>query len=141
MKDVLKGKMTEKKAQKLKLKMPEIAKWTSQRERVAEEAERETIDLKKVEFMQDKIGQVFEGIISNVTPFGFFVELENTIEGLVRVSTLEDDYYVFNEKTYQLIGEKSKKVYKIGDRVKVMLIDANVPLRQIEFSVVEKLKM
>lgn len=141
MKDVLKGKMTEKKIQRLKLKMPEIAKWTSQRERVAEEAERETVDLKKVEFMQDKIGQVFEGIISNVTPFGFFVELENTIEGLVRVSSLEDDYYVFNEKTYQLIGERSKKVYKIGDRVKVMLIDANVPLRQIEFAVVEKLKM
>lgn len=136
MKDVLKGKMTEKKAERLRRKMPEIAKWTSQREQIAEEAERETVELKKVEFMTDKIGQVFEGIISNVTPFGFFVELENTIEGLVRVSSLEDDYYVFNEKTYQLIGEKSKKVYKIGDKVKVRVISANIALRQIEFTIV-----
>lgn len=129
MKDVLKGKMIEKKIQRFKFKMLEIVKWILQRERVVEEVECEMIDFKKVEFMQDKIGQVFEGIIFNVMFFGFFVEFENIIEGLVRVSFLEDDYYVFNEKIYQLIGERLKKVYKIGDRVKVMLIDVNVLFR------------
>ncbi|MEZ0537826.1 ribonuclease R [Caldicellulosiruptoraceae bacterium PP1] len=137
MKEVLFGDWNDKKSNRWQKKLPEIAKWTSQRERLAEEAELETVDLKKVEFMQDKVDEEFEGIISNVTAFGFFVELENTIEGLVRVSSLFDDYYIFNPKSYSLIGEKTKKRYRIGDKVKVRLLSANISLRQIEFVVID----
>lgn len=135
-KDVINNSWNEKKSKKWTKKMPEIANWTSQKERIAEEAENETVDLKKVEYMSQFIGDDFEGIISNVTQFGFFVELENTIEGLVRISSLFDDYYIFNERMYSLIGEKTKKVYRIGDKVKVKLISANISLKQIEFIVI-----
>ena len=117
-------------------RIPEIARLCSERERAAEEAERETEDFKKVEFMKKYEGEVFEGIISNVTSFGMFVELENTVEGLVRMSSMEDDYYVFNDKNYSLIGEKSRKVYRVGDVVRVMLVRADTVSRKIEFAVV-----
>ncbi len=111
----------------------EASKQSSEQEIVAQEAERETEDLKKAEFMQDKVGEVFDGIISGVTSFGMFVELENTIEGLVRMSDLIDDYYIFDEVHYCLIGDFSKKVYKIGDEVRVKLVRANVATRKIDF--------
>lgn len=109
------------------------AKVSSETEYQAELAERDTVDLKKVEYMQPHVGDIFEGIISSVTSFGFFVELENTIEGLVRVDSIEDDYYVFNEKILSLIGERTKKVYKIGDIVKVQLAKADIVNRKIDF--------
>ena len=113
------------------------AKQSSDQEIAAQEAERETEDLKKAEFMQDRIGEIFEGVISGVTSFGMFVELENTIEGLVKISNLEDDYYIFDDRNYSLIGETSKKVYKIGDEVEVKLVKADVASRQIDFILVE----
>ena len=115
----------------------EAAKQSSEREVAAQEAERETDDLKKAEFMKDRVGEVFEGVISSVTSFGMFVEMENTIEGLVRVSSLEDDYYIYDEKHYRLIGEHKKKIYKIGDPVKVKLVRADVSSRQIDFVLLE----
>ncbi len=137
MKEYLKGQMNEKREEYLIDSLPEIARMCSQRERVAEEAERDTEDLKKVEYMKQYEGQVFEGIISNVTSFGMFVELDNTIEGLVRMSNMEDDYYTFNDKQYCLIGDRTRKVYRIGDVIKVVLARADVAARKIEFTIAQ----
>ncbi len=134
MKEVLtEGKLDKKKVEKLTKKMPDIARHTSLRERRAMEAERESVDYKKVEFMEDKVGEVFTGVISSVTSFGFFVELENTIEGLIHVSTLDDDYYHFYEKKFLLKGERHGNTFTIGDEVKVKLIKASKEEQQIDF--------
>ncbi|MDI3328383.1 MAG: ribonuclease R [Alicyclobacillaceae bacterium] len=117
--------------------MPRIADQSSERERIAVEAERESQDLKKVEFMLDKIGETFDGIISGVTSFGLFVELENSVEGLVHISYLEDDYYRFEEKHLALVGERTGRVFRIGDRVKVLVAGANKEDRTIDFRLVE----
>jgi ribonuclease R len=114
----------------------EGAKHSSEKEREAQLAERDSVDLKKAEYMSQFIGEKFTGVISSVTSFGFFVELDNTIEGLVRVENIEDDYYVYNEKTYSLIGEHTKKVYKIGDQVKVKLVKADMEIKKIDFEVI-----
>lgn len=116
----------------------EIGEHASQRERRAIEAERDTMELKKAEYMEDKVGDEFDGIISSVTKFGFFVELDNTIEGLVHVKTLDDDHYIYDEKTLRLIGKKSKRTYTIGDKVKVKLINVNVEEGSIDFDVTKK---
>src|SRR5699024_3096679 len=106
-------------------------------ERRAVDAERETDDLKKAEYMQDKIGEQFSGVISSVTSFGLFVELENTVEGLIHVSYLIDDYYHFNEKSYALIGERTGKVYRIGQEVTVKVISVNLDERVVDFEFVQ----
>ncbi|WP_257351908.1 ribonuclease R [Pseudalkalibacillus decolorationis] len=114
----------------------EIAQHTSERERRAVDAERETDDLKKAEFMQDKIGEEFEGVISGVTNFGLFIELPNTIEGLVHVSYLTDDYYHFNQQQYAMIGERTGKVFRIGDELQIRVIAVNIDERAIDFEIV-----
>ena len=93
--------------------------------------------MKKAEFMEDKIGNVYDGIISSVTNFGIFVELENTIEGLIRFEDLGDEYFIYNETNRTLIGEKSNKVYKIGDKVKIEVIKASKEAREIDFALVD----
>ncbi|MFD2629098.1 ribonuclease R [Oceanobacillus kapialis] len=113
--------------------MPEIARHTSEAERTAVDAERETDDLKKAEFMQDKIGEEYTGVISSVTNFGLFVELENTIEGLVHVSYLTDDYYHYDEGRHAMIGERTANVYRIGDEVKVKVAGVNIDERAVDF--------
>lgn len=138
MKEELKESLSEKREEELTLKLPEIARQCSERERAADEAERETEDLKKVEFMKDHVGEVFDGIISNVTSFGMFVELENTIEGLVKVSNMEDDYYIFDSAHYCLTGERTKKNYRIGDMIRVRLSRADVAARQLDFMIEEE---
>ncbi|SHM27579.1 RNAse R [Caldanaerovirga acetigignens] len=139
LREQLEGKLDEGRMEYLNEVLGRIAKHSSERERIAEEAERETVELKMAEYMAGKIGEVFTGIISSVTPFGFFVELENTVEGLVHVSTLEDDFYRFDEKSITLRGERTKKVFKIGDRVKVRVARVNKNERQIDFIFEEKL--
>ena len=119
--------------------LPGICIQCSNRERAADEAERQTEDLKKVEYMEQFVGDVFEGVISNVTSFGMFVELANTVEGLIRMADMYDDYYEFHEKQYCLIGERSKKTFRIGDVVKVVLVFANVNARQIDFGLIRKM--
>lgn len=114
--------------------MPEAARHCSERERVAMEAERETIELKKAEFMSDKIGQQFPGVISGVTQWGFYVQLENTVEGLVHISTLTDDYYHFYSEHYALIGERTRRRFRLGDRVVVRVLKVDVDNRQIDFA-------
>lgn len=137
MKEELKGNLSDQREQDLILKLPEIARLCSERERAADEAERETEDLKKVEFMKERVGETFNGIISNVTSFGMFVELDNTIEGLVKVSNMDDDYYVFDDKHYCLLGEHTKKRYRIGDEIRVRLSRADVAARQLDFVIEE----
>ena len=109
----------------------------SERERTATKVEREAVDMKKAEYMEDKIGQEYEGIVSSVTNFGIFVELENTVEGLIRYENLGDEYFIYHEETKQAIGEHTNKIYKIGDKVKIRVINANKLLREIDFEIVE----
>jgi len=141
MKEYLKGKLNENRENELNERLPDIARRCSERERAAEEAERETEDLKKVEYMKKHEGKIFEGIISSVTSFGMFIELENTIEGLVRMSSMEDDYYVFDEEQYLLFGERNRKIYRIGDIVQVQLAKADIAKRQLEFVLVNEKDM
>ena len=108
----------------------------SERERTATKVEREAEDIKKAEYMENKIGEEYEGIVSSVTNFGIFVELDNTIEGLIRYENLGDEYFIYNEERREAIGESSHKVYKIGDKVKIRVADANKLLRKIDFEIV-----
>ncbi|PWU69233.1 ribonuclease R [Gracilibacillus dipsosauri] len=119
-----------------KEKMPEIARQASMKERAAVDAEREVDDLKKAEFMQDKIGEEFEGVISSVTNFGLFVELANTVEGLVHVSYLTDDYYHFDERAYAMIGERTGNVFQVGDTLTVKVAQVNLEERSVDFEIV-----
>ena len=121
---------------KWKEKLSEIAKHTSEQERVAVDAERDTDELKKAEFMQDKIGEEFEGVISSVTGFGLFVELDNTVEGLVHVSDLTDDYYHYDETRYAMIGERTGNVFRIGDVIEVRVEAVNLEEQSIDFEIV-----
>ena len=136
--EMLYGKISEEEIKKLNKKTPVVALQVSERERIAEEAERETDDLKKAEFMQKKIGDKFKGIISGVTSFGMFVELENTIEGLVRVSSMDDDYYQYDEKNHRFIGERTKKTYRLGEEVRVQVIKVDVTQKQIDFILIQE---
>lgn len=138
MKESLSGRLNGEREKYLNSNLSEISRICSERERKAEEAERECEDLKKVEYMKEHEGEEFEGIISGVTSFGMFVELDNTIEGLVRMSSMEDDYYIFNEKQYCLVGERSRKVYRIGDVVKVKLAKADMAIKKIDFVLVDE---
>ncbi|MGB9680058.1 MAG: ribonuclease R [Thermoanaerobacteraceae bacterium] len=113
----------------------DVALKSSERERAAEAAEREIEDLKKVEYMSDKIGKVYKGIISNITNYGMFIELDNTVEGLIDLSSLEDDYYHFDYENYILTGEKTKKVYSIGNEVFVKVANVNIDKREIDFEI------
>ena len=118
----------------LKKKLPAIAKHCSIRERVAMEAEREIIDLNKIHFMMDKIGEEFSGFITGVTSFGLFVELEDMfVEGLVHVTSIKDDYYIYHEKKHSIIGENKRKVYRVGDKVKIEIENVSMGKRQIDF--------
>lgn len=109
------------------------AERSSERERLAQTAEREAESMKMAEYMEDKLGEKFEGIISSVTAFGVFVELENTVEGLIRFDNLGDDYYNYDEEHKCLIGEKNKEVFKIGDKIEVEVIEASKALRRVSF--------
>ncbi|NNU84272.1 ribonuclease R [Geobacillus sp. BMUD] len=133
---LINGQMDLDTQQKWAEKLPDIAEHASDMERRAVEAERETDDLKKTEFMEDKIGMEFDGIISSVTNFGLFVELPNTIEGLVHVSYLTDDYYRYDERSYAMIGERTGKMYRIGDEITVRVINVNKDERIVDFEVV-----
>ncbi|MGY3704777.1 ribonuclease R [Vagococcus martis] len=132
-KEYEKGKITDKVKQKWEEAIPDIADHSSKMERRAVEAERETDKLKKTEFMQDKVDEEFDGIITSITKFGLFIELPNTIEGLVHVNQLKDDYYHFIESHMALVGERTGKVYKIGQKVHIKLTKADVDTREIDF--------
>lgn len=134
MKEYLHGKFDEKRNEHYSSILPEITKHCSERERSAEEAEREYEDLKKAEYMQQHIGETFTGIVSGITSFGMFVELDNTVEGLVRLTSMDDDFYDFDEKLQVLIGVRTGKVYRIGDTVEVVVTNADPKTRQVDFT-------
>lgn len=132
-KETLRGRMNEKRMEHYNSILSGVAKQSSERERRADEAERETIKLKKVQYMEQFIGETFTGVISGVTEWGFYVELPNTVEGLVRVAALRDDFYQYYESTYELVGEVTNKRYKLGQTVEVRLVDADSFMRTIDF--------
>ncbi|SEG08108.1 RNAse R [Caloramator fervidus] len=136
-KEHLKGKIDENRIEKLRTIVEKAAKQSSEMERLADEAERETEDLKKAEYMAERIGEVYTGIISSVTHFGMFVELPNTIEGLVHINNMNDDYYIFDENLYALVGRETRKIYRLGDEVKVKVYKVDVDNRNIDFVLVE----
>lgn len=133
LKKMLRGELNETQSREYHKKMPDMALHCSRRERIADEAERDTDQLKKVEFMSDKIGQVFQGIISGVTNWGIYVELPNTIEGMVALAMLDDDYYEFNEKSMMVFGKRTGKSYRLGDKVTVVVSKVSKELGTIDF--------
>ena len=116
----------------------DVADKTSTLERRAEEVERETVKLKKAEYMETRLGQNYEGIISGVTGWGLYVELPNTIEGLVHVVNMKDDHYEYREEQYELVGEHFRNVYKLGQRVRVRVLGADRLQRTIDFEFCEE---
>ena len=137
-KENLRGRMNDTRKAHYEKILPEVALHASKRERLAEEAERETDKLKKVEYMSQHIGETFEGVISGVTRYGMYVELANTIEGMIRVTDLTDDYYNYSEETYELIGEVTNKHYKLGQRLKIRVKDTDTFMRTIDFELAEE---
>ncbi len=136
-KENLHGKMTEGRINHYNKILDEVAIQSSKTERRADEAEREVEKLKKVEYMSQFIGDEFDGVISGVSSWGMHVELPNTIEGVVKISEIPGDFYFFDEEHYMLVGEHTKKSYKLGQRIRVRLDNADKMLRTIDFSIVE----
>ena len=134
-------KVTLKRAGQLSATLPEICKYSSDRERVAMEAERASVKVMRVEYMKRHLGDEFDAIISGVTNFGLFVEItDSLVEGLIRVRDMEDDYYTYDEKHYSLIGRRTKKRYRLGDKVRIQVVRVNPEDRQIDFILVNPAK-
>lgn len=134
-KETIRGKMTEAKVQHYKEILEEVARQSSAMERRAEEVERETIKMKKAEYMKQHIGEAFEGTISGVTEWGLYVELDNTVEGLVHVNTLTDDYYSFDKERYRLVGDMTGKTYTMGQKVRVWVENADENTKTVDFKI------
>ena len=132
-KEAIHGELKEKRQAHYEQLLPQVAVQTSALERRAEEAERETEKLKKCEYMAKHIGETFEGVISGVSNWGFYVELPNTVEGLVRISELRDDYYIFDEQHYELVGEMTRKTFKLGQPIRVQVASTDRLLRTVDF--------
>ena len=133
MKETLSGRMDERRKAHYNKILPDQARQCSERERAADATERECVDMKKAEYMQAHVGETFEGIVSGVAAFGLFVELPNSVEGLVRLASMQDDYYGFNDRNLTLVGEHTGKTWRIGDPMTVLVAKASPELRQIDF--------
>ncbi|EQE75077.1 TPA: ribonuclease R [Clostridioides difficile] len=139
-KESLNNKISGKRQEQLTTIVDYASVQSSEKERKAELAERDVHDFYKALYMKDKVGQEFEGVVSSVTSFGIFVELDNTIEGLIRLANMNDDYYIYDESSYSVLGERTKKSYKIGDLVKIKVESVNVDFKEIDFEIVEKIE-
>lgn len=137
-KDNLRGRMREERIVHYDKILPEVTKHASEMERRAEEAERETVKLKKVEYMQQHLGEIFKGVISSITKWGMYVELPNTVEGLVHVANMRDDHYEYDGNRYELIGMHTNKVYKLGQRIWIRVTGTDRLLRTIDFEIAEE---
>lgn len=133
MKEQLRGRLNEKRIDHYNALLPEVAKHSSEMERRADEAERETDKLKKVEFMERHIGEIYEGVISSITAWGVYVELPNTIEGMIHVSMLPGDYFYYDEETYEMVGQSTDIRYKLGQTLKIRVHATDKILRTIDF--------
>ena len=136
-KENLRGGLSEKRIKHYESILPEIAEQASKTERRADEAERDTDKLKKVEYMQNHIGEVFDGVVSSITNWGMYVELPNTVEGMVKLTALLDDYYYYDEESYELVGKDTGNTYKLGQKVKVEVTGTDKLQRQIDFKIYE----
>lgn len=132
------GGLSPDRARRLQARLPSVAQQSSERERAAVEAERASMDIKKAEYMEQKIGEEYPGIINGVTNFGIFVELDNTIEGMIPINDLKDDYYVYNERAAALVGERTRKTYRLGDSIEVIVQRADREEGKVTFGLVEK---
>jgi ribonuclease R len=141
LREVRQTRVSDERKAELEEELPEIGRHTSDRERRAADAEREILQWKKVRFMADKVGDVFDGYITGVAPFGMFVELiDHYVEGLVHVTTMADDYYRYQEQQHALFGENTRKTYKLGDRVTVQIVRVDMERRQIDLGLEEVLE-
>lgn len=136
-KENLRGGISEKRISHYNKILNDVARQCSVTERRADEAEREVDKLKKVEYMSDYIGEKFTGVISGITNWGMYVELPNTVEGMIRVSDMRDDYYIYDEQSYSLFGEHTRKTYKLGEKVLVEVVSTDKLLRTIDFALVD----
>lgn len=136
-KDTLRGRMKEEKLQHYQMILDEVAKQSSERERRAAEVEWETIRLKKAEYMSRHLYEEFDGVISGMTAWGIYVELPNTVEGLVRASSLQGDYFEYNESTYEMVGAHTGKTWKLGQSVRIRVAGADTKARTIDFEMAE----
>jgi ribonuclease R len=137
-KEQLRGKLKEERLDHYRAILPQVCKTSSETERRAEEAERDVIKLKKAEYMQMHIGEEFDGVISGVTNWGIYVELPNTVEGLVHVAKIPGDFFVFDEKNYEMVGQNTGKAYRLGMPVRVCIEDCDTFSRTIDMSLVEQ---
>ena len=135
---VLKNHLRGEESPSVRARIDELAQHTSEKERDAMEAERDVDDLKKAQYMKSRVGQTFEGVISSVTGFGLFVELPNTVEGLIHINTLEDDYYTFMEKSHMLIGERRKRIFRLGDPICITVTAVDMSTRRVEFALADE---
>lgn len=134
-KEQLRGRLGEERLRHYQEKLPEVARHASKMERRAQEAERETDKLKKAEYMEERIGETYEGVISGITQWGIYVELPNTVEGLIHVSTLPGDYFDYNENTYEMVGRETGTVYKLGQKLQVRVRSVDRFARTIDFEI------
>lgn len=140
-KEQIRGRLNEKRIDHYNEILPEVAKHSSEMERRADEAERETDKLKKVEFMENHVGEIFEGVISSITAWGVYVELPNTIEGMIHVSMLPGDYFYYDEETYEMVGQATDIRYKLGQTLKVRVNATDKILRTIDFVIPQDWEM
>ena len=137
-KDQLRGRMREERIAHYADRLPEVAKHSSKMERRAEEAERETDKLKKAEYMEDHIGEVYEGVISSITQWGIYVELPNTVEGLIHVSALSGDFFYYDEETYEMVGRDTGMTYKLGERILIQVRGVDRLTGTVDFIIPEE---
>ena len=137
-KDSLRGRLNERKLSHYGKILPEVALHSSKMERRADEAERETVKLKKAEYMKEHLGEIYEGVISGVTNYGIYVELDNTVEGMVHVNSMKNDYYYFDEIHYELVGQDSGVKYKLGERVLIQVKRVDMASKTIDFRLIDR---
>ena len=132
-KENLRGGLSEKRIKHYDAILPEVAKHSSTTERRADDAERDVDKMKKVEYMQEHIGEIYEGVISGMNAFGIYVELHNTVEGMVKVTEIPGDYFIYDEAHYEMRGERTRKTFKLGQKVKVEVVGTDKLMRTIDF--------
>ena len=137
-KENLRGELDERRRAHYSSILPEVAQHSSKTERTAEEAERELLKMKKCEYAEEHLGEEAEGILSGITNYGMYVELPNTVEGMIRLSDLTDDYYRFDEENYRLVGERTYREFQLGQKVKIMIHRVDKLLKTIDFLLVSR---
>ena len=137
-KDLLRGRLNDRKYSHYEKILPEVAKHSSEMERHADEAERESVKMKKAEYMLDHVGEIYEGVISGLTNYGIFVELDNTVEGMIRLADIEGDYFLYDEKTMSVNGTHTKKSYNLGQKLRVKVVYVDKEFREIDLMLEEK---